>query len=77
MVNPLAEWLALKGITQTELAAAADCDRGDVCRVVAGTMKANGRLRAFLADSAPDVLAGQDIYHESRKCAIRKLVKGR
>ncbi len=75
MISPLAAWLDAKHVTQTDLASAADCDRGDVCRVVRGQLRAYGKLREYLAEKAPSVLADQDRYYEERKRKIAAILE--
>jgi|GEM_PF-3795158 len=74
MASPLAVWLRQQKLRQAELAALANVDRTDVCRMASGQVAGNRKLRAFLAKVAPDVLRQQDEYRREWMERIRRQI---
>ena len=65
MKSPLREWIDEQGLLQGRFALIAGVDRTDVCRVSRGQGRMPRKLRQYLEQHAPEVLAAQDEWLES------------
>ncbi len=73
--SPLAQWLKKVGMSQAELAALAEVDYTVVSRTSCGAKRVTGKLRVFLQDYAPEVLAAQDEHIQDHLDSLRKRLK--
>lgn len=67
MHSPIHEWLKVVAWKQVDLAIATQTDPAFVSQVIRGIRKPNTRMRVFLAEHAPQVLAAQERYVEKRR----------
>lgn len=75
MHSPIALWLKRVGWKQVDLATLTQTDPGFVSQVIRGVRKPNTRIRAMLAEHAPEVLAAQDRYMELRRGKLEASLK--
>ncbi len=65
--SPLGVWLRSQGLGQGDFAALVRTHRTDINAMVQGRTPLSRKVRTFLAENAPEVLASHDDYMEARR----------
>ncbi len=72
--SPLTKWMRRKEISQAQLAAIAEVDRTDVCRMANASVRGNSKLRRFLGNLDADMLSAHEAFYRAQVDDVREKV---